>query len=200
MKLAEIVEFALNMASQLNSPPELKEEEKKHGDAKVAPETTSMSDEPKVEDIGEARRTVESYTDEEAARILRKVDYRLVPLLAVLYLLAFIDRGNSTSLSIFIPGLNEHVVFTSIFFPTPTGLSLCGGYFIMLIRYFPVANAKIAGMEDDLQLHGSQYNIALTLFFVPYGLFEVPSNIVLKMLRPSVWISIMMLSWGIVMT
>lgn len=63
-----------------------------------------------------------------------------------------------------------------------------------------VANAKIAGMEDDLQLRGQQYNIALTLFFVPYGLFEVPSNIVLKILRPSLWISIMMLAWGTVMT
>jgi MFS family permease len=45
-----------------------------------------------------------------------------------------------------------------------------------------------------------QYNTALTLFFVPYGFFEVPSNIVLKLLRPSIWISILMFSWGTVMT
>ena len=55
-------------------------------------------------------------------------------------------------------------------------------------------------MEDDLNLTGPQYNLALTLFFIPYGLFEVPSNIVLKMLRPSAWIAIMMFSWGTVMT
>lgn len=30
----------------------------------------------------------------EGKRALRKVDYRLVPLLAVLYLVAFIDRSN----------------------------------------------------------------------------------------------------------
>ena len=30
----------------------------------------------------------------EGLRALRKVDYRLVPLLAVLYLVAFIDRSN----------------------------------------------------------------------------------------------------------
>ncbi|SRR6266536_6320623 len=35
------------------------------------------------------------YTEAEKTRILRKIDYRLVPLLGVLYLLAFIDRGNS---------------------------------------------------------------------------------------------------------
>lgn len=71
----------------------------------------------------------------------------------------------------------------------------------MLTKCFPpVANAKIAGMEDDLNMTGPQYNLALTLFFIPYGLFEVPSNIVLKMLRPSAWIAIMMFSWGTVMT
>jgi hypothetical protein len=35
---------------------------------------------------------------EEETRILRKVDYRLVPLLAFLYLVAFLDRSNSMSL------------------------------------------------------------------------------------------------------
>lgn len=33
----------------------------------------------------------------EARRILAKVDYRLVPVLALLYLVAFIDRSNSRS-------------------------------------------------------------------------------------------------------
>lgn len=36
------------------------------------------------------------YDDAEAARVLRKVDMRLVPMLALLYLVAFIDRSNST--------------------------------------------------------------------------------------------------------
>jgi hypothetical protein len=40
-------------------------------------------------------------------------------------------------------------------------------------------------MNEDLELTGSQYNIALTVFFFPYALFEVPSNIVLKLMRPS---------------
>lgn len=31
----------------------------------------------------------------EAKRILKKVDFRLVPILALLYLVAFIDRSNS---------------------------------------------------------------------------------------------------------
>lgn len=38
------------------------------------------------------------------------------------------------------------------------------------------------------------------VFFFTYVLFEVPANIMLKLLSPSTWISIMMVSWGIVMT
>lgn len=29
---------------------------------------------------------------------------------------------------------------------------------------------------------------------------EVPSNIVLKLMRPSIWISILLFAWGLVMT
>jgi hypothetical protein len=34
----------------------------------------------------------------ESARVLRKVDMRLVPMLSLLYLVAFIDRSNSMSI------------------------------------------------------------------------------------------------------
>jgi hypothetical protein len=41
---------------------------------------------------------------------------------------------------------------------------------------------------------------SLTVFFIPYALLEIPSNMVLKMMRPSIWIGAMMLAWGTVMT
>jgi MFS transporter, ACS family, DAL5 transporter family protein len=63
-----------------------------------------------------------------------------------------------------------------------------------------IGNAKIAGMEQDLDLVGQRYNIALTVFFVPYAFFEIPSNIVLKLIRPSIWIAILVFAWGTVMT
>lgn len=37
------------------------------------------------------------YDEKETRRILSKVDYRLVPVLSILYLVAFIDRSNSKS-------------------------------------------------------------------------------------------------------
>lgn len=56
-------------------------------------------------------------------------------------------------------------------------------------------------MAKDLGIEkGLGYNTAVTLFFVPYTLLEVPSNIVLKMMRPSRWIAILMFCWGVVMT
>jgi hypothetical protein len=45
--------------------------------------------------------------EKEAARVLRKVDMRLVPILTLLYLVAFIDRSNSTYTPISIMGTFE---------------------------------------------------------------------------------------------
>ena len=37
------------------------------------------------------------YDEGETRKIMRKIDYRLIPLLVVLYLFSFLDRGNSAS-------------------------------------------------------------------------------------------------------
>ncbi|KAF2871393.1 major facilitator superfamily domain-containing protein [Massariosphaeria phaeospora] len=117
-------------------------------------EKTSSSDAEKEVAVLDAE-----YDEQEAKRVLKKVDFRLVPLLSLLYLISFIDRSN-------------------------------------------IGNARIAGLEDDLKMNKNslQYNTAVTLFFVPYTLLEIPSNIVLKLMKPSRWIAILMFSWGIVMT
>jgi hypothetical protein len=57
---------------------------------------------------------------------------------------------------------------------------------------------RVAGMNADLELTGPQYNMALTVFFFPCAIFEVLSNVVLKLMKPSIWISILMVTWGIV--
>ncbi|KAH1327098.1 hypothetical protein KXX16_006424 [Aspergillus fumigatus] len=60
-----------------------------------------------------------------------------------------------------------------------------------------IGNARLMGLERDLRMTGHQYNIALFVFFVPYILFEVPSNMLLKKMRPSWWLSGIMFAWGI---
>lgn len=41
-----------------------------------------------------------------------------------------------------------------------------------------IGNAKISGMETDLDLTSNQYSIALVVFFIGYVVFEVPSKYV----------------------
>ena len=61
-----------------------------------------------------------------------------------------------------------------------------------------IGNAKIQGLTKDLNMTGVDYNIALFMFFILYILLEVPSNIILKRMRPSIFISSIMLGWGII--
>uniref|UniRef100_L7JBR2 Major facilitator superfamily (MFS) profile domain-containing protein n=1 Tax=Pyricularia oryzae (strain P131) TaxID=1143193 RepID=L7JBR2_PYRO1 len=43
-----------------------------------------------------------------------------------------------------------------------------------------IGNAKIEGLLTSLNMTGDQYNIALSVFFPPYILAEVPSNIIIQ--------------------
>ena len=45
-------------------------------------------------------------------------------------------------------------------------------------------------LEADLNMQGSQFQIAVSILFPTYVLFELPSNLVLKhYVRPSRWIA-----------
>lgn len=59
-----------------------------------------------------------------------------------------------------------------------------------------IGNARIQGLEKDLKMKGHDYNVALLAFFPTYIVFEIPSNMILKKVRPSVWLSGLMFLWG----
>lgn len=61
-----------------------------------------------------------------------------------------------------------------------------------------IGNARIQGLEDDLNMSGSDYNIALFTFFILYILLEVPCNMILKKMRPSRFLPTIILLWGVV--
>ncbi|KLJ09201.1 hypothetical protein EMPG_15376 [Blastomyces silverae] len=61
-----------------------------------------------------------------------------------------------------------------------------------------IGNARLQGLERDLGMSGHDFNIALFIFFIPYMFFEVPSNIILKKVAPSTWLSGVMIGWGLV--
>ena len=114
-----------------------------------------------------------SFFHVDSKQVLRKMDLHLIPMLSLLYLLAFLDRGN-------------------------------------------IGNARIEGLDKDLKLTGGQYNwtctqfttwfrqveitaycdSSVTVFFFTYCAFEVPSNLLLKRLRPSIWLPTIMVAWG----
>lgn len=73
-------------------------------------------------------------------------------------------------------------------------------YVLSFLDRINIANARIQGLESDLDMSGQDYNIALMVFFIPYILFEVPSNILIRKIRPSVWLSLLMMAWGMATT
>ncbi|CCU77063.1 pantothenate transporter liz1/MFS transporter,putative [Blumeria hordei DH14] len=75
---------------------------------------------------------------------------------------------------------------------------LCILYALAFLDRVNIANARSFGLFDDLKLYGNRFNAALTIFFVPYILFEIPSNIFLKHFSPRYWISGCMFMFGAV--
>ncbi|KAI0365421.1 MFS general substrate transporter [Pilatotrama ljubarskyi] len=63
-----------------------------------------------------------------------------------------------------------------------------------------IGNAKLQGLTTQLGLTGEKYNVALAMYFVSYTVFTIPSNLVIKKLRPSKWLPGIMLVYGIIAT
>ncbi|GKZ18658.1 hypothetical protein AbraIFM66951_007678 [Aspergillus brasiliensis] len=77
---------------------------------------------------------------------------------------------------------------------------LCVLYLLAFLDRVNISNAAVLGLQTDLNIvTGTKYNTALTIFFVPYVIFEIPSNILLKKLKPHVWLSLCMFGFGLVM-
>ncbi|KAF7560949.1 hypothetical protein G7046_g3207 [Stylonectria norvegica] len=102
---------------------------------------------------------VAAWSPEERAerekKFLRKIDFRLLPILIVMYIMNYIDRN-------------------------------------------AVPQARVQGLEADIGLKGVEYNVVLSVTFVGYILMQVPSNMVLSKVRPSWYLAVCMMAWGIV--
>ncbi|KAJ7169056.1 major facilitator superfamily domain-containing protein [Mycena crocata] len=87
-------------------------------------------------------------------RILRTVDWRLLPILGVLYALALIDRTN-------------------------------------------ISIARVVGLDEDLGLSiGGRFSIVVGVYFVPYTLFQLPSNLLLRKVGSRKLLSFCVIAWG----
>jgi len=76
----------------------------------------------------------------------------------------------------------------------------CFGLYV--ISYIDRANIGYAAlqMNKELALSSEAFGFAAGIFFIGYFLFEVPSNIALNKYGARIWISRILISWGIVAT
>ncbi|RKU44141.1 hypothetical protein DL546_004832 [Coniochaeta pulveracea] len=71
------------------------------------------------------------------------------------------------------------------------------GYFIKYLDQVNINNAFVSGMKEDLKLLGNQLNYMQTCWTVGYVLGEIPSNMLLTRVRPSIWIPACEVVWAI---
>ncbi|KAJ5999578.1 hypothetical protein N7451_007388 [Penicillium sp. IBT 35674x] len=70
-------------------------------------------------------------------------------------------------------------------------------YLFCFIDRANIGNAKLAGFTKDLGLEGYDYNIVLSIFYVAYILFEIPSNLACKWIGPGWFLPAITLGFGI---
>lgn len=64
-----------------------------------------------------------------------------------------------------------------------------------------IASARLAGLETDLHLKGTQYQLAVSILFVGYILMQIPSNFMLdKIGKPAPYLCLFMTIWGVIST
>jgi len=78
---------------------------------------------------------------------------------------------------------------------------LCLLYLLAFLDRTNIGNAKIDNLQKDLHnMTGGMYNATLSIFFVSYAIFEPAANVALKRYRPSVFLPLIMVIWGLTMT
>ncbi|KEQ95535.1 hypothetical protein AUEXF2481DRAFT_47038 [Aureobasidium subglaciale EXF-2481] len=70
-------------------------------------------------------------------------------------------------------------------------------YLFCFIDRANIGNAKIAHLEKDLGLTGYDYNAVLSVFYISYIIFEIPSNMACKWIGPGWFIPGISLAFGL---
>lgn len=63
-----------------------------------------------------------------------------------------------------------------------------------------IGNAKLDGLVTELNLTGTNFNVALAVFYILFIVVDMPSNLVLKYVGGGRYIPLMAMAWGIVVT
>ncbi|KAH7093490.1 major facilitator superfamily transporter [Paraphoma chrysanthemicola] len=94
------------------------------------------------------------------------------------------EPGRSHEERVFINKLDCYLI---------TILSL--GYFIKNLDQTNIANAFVSGMKEDLAMNKNEINLIDTAWTVGYVIGQIPSQIILTKVRPSIWVPSCELVW-----
>ncbi|KAF9477431.1 MFS general substrate transporter [Pholiota conissans] len=71
-------------------------------------------------------------------------------------------------------------------------------YFLSFLDRANIGNARVAGLQKGLHLSDHQYQIAVTITFVPYILSELPANLLLRKIGPNILMPTILTLWGVI--
>jgi hypothetical protein len=72
-------------------------------------------------------------------------------------------------------------------------------YLLAFLDRSNIGNARIAGMEEDLDLVGERYDWLLTIFYISYITFQWQA-LCWKLIPPHIWAAFCVFGWGLVST
>ncbi|KAL3442366.1 major facilitator superfamily domain-containing protein [Aspergillus insuetus] len=61
-----------------------------------------------------------------------------------------------------------------------------------------LSQARLGTLEQDLGMSGTDFNLATSILFVGYLLMQLPSNLLLTRVRPSLFLGVAMGIWGVI--
>ncbi|KAJ0158722.1 putative transporter [Colletotrichum tanaceti] len=70
-------------------------------------------------------------------------------------------------------------------------------YLFCFIDRANIGNARIAGLEKDIDMRGLDYNATLSVFYISYIIFEIPANILCKIMGPGWFLPLTTLLFGV---
>ena len=72
--------------------------------------------------------------------------------------------------------------------------------FLYILNYIDRVNISFAKLmlKDDLKFDDAVYATGVSIFYIGYCLFEVPSNLIMERVGARVWMARIMISWGLI--
>ncbi|KAK0536904.1 hypothetical protein OC842_001814 [Tilletia horrida] len=95
------------------------------------------------------------------------------------------------------PGMDEKQIMRKVDWALIPWLSFL--YLLSFLDRSAIGNAQLYGLAKDLNLTQAQLKLCITVFFFTYSLLEVPTNLLLKRLRPTLVLSVITVFVGVCM-